>query len=148
MRKGTCKFFNGAFHNECCQAGIRYEDVTPEPERRTGKALRIPCHSQLFFSAPNKGQLAEFAKRGTCAKYTEPSDEEIAEHEAKMRAAISRITATIPLIGRIKDAHRGENWSGVDTCPTCAGILQLTHAGLNGHVWGQCETKGCVSWME
>lgn len=33
-------------------------------------------------------------------------------------------------------------------CPACKGRLHLSQAAYNGHVWGQCETKGCVSWME
>lgn len=33
-------------------------------------------------------------------------------------------------------------------CPECGGKLHLSQAGYNGHVWGKCETEGCVSWME
>lgn len=33
-------------------------------------------------------------------------------------------------------------------CPACAGRLHLTQSAYNGHVWGRCETKDCVSWME
>lgn len=148
MRKGTCKYFNGAFHNETCEAGIRYEDVTPEPENRLGKALRIPCHSKLFFSNPSESQQDQFDRRGTCSKYTEPSEADIAEHEETVRKAIDRITKTLPIVSRIKKLHKGENWSGVDSCPECGAILHLTHAACNGHVHGQCETKGCVSFME
>lgn len=37
---------------------------------------------------------------------------------------------------------------GVVTCPACKGRLHLTQSAYNGHVYGQCETKGCISWME
>lgn len=33
-------------------------------------------------------------------------------------------------------------------CPVCKGKLHLSQAAYNGHVWGKCETPGCVSWME
>ena len=33
-------------------------------------------------------------------------------------------------------------------CPACKGRLHLSQAAYNGHVWGKCETEGCVSWME
>jgi hypothetical protein len=37
---------------------------------------------------------------------------------------------------------------GVIPCPACAGRLHWTRAESNGHVWGQCETDGCLSWMQ
>jgi hypothetical protein len=55
---------------------------------------------------------------------------------------------TFPLISEVKRNHKGKNWQGVVTCPVCKGRLRLSHAAYNGHVWGQCETEGCVSWME
>lgn len=33
-------------------------------------------------------------------------------------------------------------------CPVCKGRLHLSQSACNGHVWGRCETKDCVSWME
>ena len=33
-------------------------------------------------------------------------------------------------------------------CPVCKGNLHLSQVACNGHVHGQCETEGCVSWME
>lgn len=37
---------------------------------------------------------------------------------------------------------------GVVPCPVCAGSLQWTRAESNGHIWGKCETDGCLSWMQ
>lgn len=148
MRKGTCKYFNGTAHNKQCEAGIVYDDVTPEPGNNLGKGLRLPCHSRLFFSQPSELQQREFDRRGTCQKYTEPSDAEIAEHEAEIRRAVDRIQTVLPIVSRVKELHKGENWSGVDACPNCGAILHLTHAASNGHVHGQGETQDCVSFME
>ena len=33
-------------------------------------------------------------------------------------------------------------------CPICKGRLRLSQAECNGHIHGNCETDGCVSWME
>jgi hypothetical protein len=33
-------------------------------------------------------------------------------------------------------------------CPICGGSLHLSIAAYNGHVWGVCETVGCLAWME
>ena len=37
---------------------------------------------------------------------------------------------------------------GVVECPACKGKLHLSQSSYNGHVHGNCETTGCVSWME
>ena len=33
-------------------------------------------------------------------------------------------------------------------CPICKGKLHLSQSSYNGHCHGQCETEGCVQWME
>jgi hypothetical protein len=33
-------------------------------------------------------------------------------------------------------------------CPVCKGALWYSVASVNGHLWGKCSTKGCVSWMQ
>jgi hypothetical protein len=65
-----------------------------------------------------------------------------------MKASIERFMKAGPIVSEVKREHRGQNWKGVKPCPVCGGNLHLTHASYNGHVWGQCETKGCLSWIE
>lgn len=50
---------------------------------------------------------------------------------------------------RIKEKE-GENRGvqGEIECPACKGKLRYTIARVNGHIWGTCETKGCLSWMQ
>jgi uncharacterized protein YbaR (Trm112 family) len=31
-------------------------------------------------------------------------------------------------------------------CPACGGTLYWTRSATNGHVWGKCNTRGCLSW--
>ncbi len=42
----------------------------------------------------------------------------------------------------------GEGVTGSVKCPACGGDLQYSRAGCNGHIWGQCQTKDCLSWMQ
>ena len=39
---------------------------------------------------------------------------------------------------------------GTIDCPICGkpGALSFTVAKVNGHVWAQCKSDGCVAWME
>jgi len=146
MKAGTCKYFTGTFHNTHCQAGVCYHDVTTEPNKLQGQALRIPCHSIPIMCSP--AQLEEFEKRGKCEKYCDPTPDEIAAYEAEMKAHMDKFLLSLPIIEKVKKEHKGKDWKGVEECPVCKGRLHMTHAKFNGHVWGQCETKGCLSWME
>lgn len=154
MQKGRCKFNNGTFHNEVCDAGVAYREVVTEPDRREGIAWRYPCTDLVRLGrdkghgGPSPSQLAEYAKRGTCPKYQDPTDEEIAERDARIKERHDRFMLTLPLISKVKRKHRGENWKGVETCPACGGRLHMTHSAYNGHVWGRCETEDCLSWIE
>ncbi|KAB1068191.1 hypothetical protein F6X51_27145 [Methylobacterium planeticum] len=38
--------------------------------------------------------------------------------------------------------------SGEIPCPTCASRLHWARDASNGHVHGQCETDGCLRWMQ
>ena len=147
MEIGTCKFFNGAHHNKECAAGVNYDSVTTNPDEPLGRALQMPCHSRPF---PNStpSQLEHFNNRGKCAKYTDPTELEIAEADAEFELAFSRVIAAGPLIRKIKKDHKGNDWQGVEVCPNCKGRLHMSHSAYNGHVWGKCETPDCLNWME
>lgn len=150
MKHGTCKHYNGSFHNTHCDAGVCYLEVTPDPDDITGIHFRHPC----FVRTPeqvaelNDGQRECYKRRGTCDKFEEPTDAEIAEEEAAFEKFADRFLLTLPLIQEIKESHKGHDWKGSEPCPECGGTLHLSHAAYNGHVWGQCETEGCLSWME
>lgn len=38
--------------------------------------------------------------------------------------------------------------SGTIECPVCKGRLAWTRDSVNGHLHGQCETDGCLRWMQ
>lgn len=68
--------------------------------------------------------------------------------ERSVQESIERMKKVLPIIAKVKQSHSGEDWKGTETCPVCFGVLFLTHSSYNGHVWGKCETKDCLSWME
>lgn len=147
MRKDVCKHFNGSHHNDACECGVAYKDVVPDWDNIHGRALRFPCHTKAFpDSSPS--QLEEFNKRGKCDKLELPTAEELEQSEKKMKKAIEEFKTVLPIVAKVKKEHKGQSWKGVEVCPVCKGKLHLTHASINGHVWGKCETEGCLAWME
>ena len=150
MRAGTCKHFTSlydAMRNGQCAAGIKYADVTPYFGKQ-GWGLRVPCRT----TEPERSydDVQEFGERGTCPRYEEPTEQELAEYAAAIEAAKARMATVSKLVAEIKKKHRGQWWQGVVDCPACGGTkcLHISHAAYNGHVHGACDTDGCVRWME
>lgn len=148
MNPHHCKHFNGDHHNKVCRADVVYDDVTTEPKRTQGLALRRPCR-QHCFGHPNSSpsQLAEFAKRGTCAKFELPTAAEITADDESFRIYSQNCTkarAAIVEHDRIRQQSSGEL-----LCPICGtGKLCYGIARCNGHIRGSCTTTDCVNWIE
>ncbi len=51
------------------------------------------------------------------------------------------------LLKSIKGGHK-EGLVGTIDCPVCKKQIKYSISGYNGHIWGRCETKGCVNWMQ
>lgn len=50
---------------------------------------------------------------------------------------------------KAKELGQGKGGSGSVPCPVCGtGQILYSVASCNGHVWGHCTTKGCVTWMQ
>ena len=135
--------------HDTCKAGVKYEDVKVQHEviqyRSHGivytAARSIPC----FKNSNYRPDLCE------CEKAQYPTAEEIEAYYARLRGSIDRILAARKAIVD----HLGGPWKkgiasaqGVVECPTCKGKLHFLRSGYNGHIHAQCETSGCVSWME
>lgn len=150
MKRGTCKHFTGIGYdddNRCCAAGVRYNDVIPNPEL-PGSGYRVPCIRERKPSAHQLRVLQEFGPAGACDKYEEPTEAELATDKQERDAALANWMLVLPLIVEVKQEHEGQHWKGIKECPVCKGRLHMSHAASNGHVWGKCETEGCVAWME
>lgn len=74
MRADACVHFNGTQH-KACDAGVAYESV------RAGHGFRLPC-------LPVEGVTCAT----TCHRFTLPTAEQLAEHEAKIQAALDRLS--------------------------------------------------------
>lgn len=90
--RGTCKFYNGDYLNDCCEAGVKYRDVTTDPDVMEASAYRKPCidweawnreHGKDGFD--NEVQRENWERRGFCEKRQEPTDEEVAATEAEIK---------------------------------------------------------------
>jgi hypothetical protein len=84
-----------------------------------------------------------------CPNWERPTVEAAEAANREMDAAVQRVFAGLEAAAkwRVKPKPKHDR-SEVVECPVCKGRLHLSQAAYNGHVWGKCETKGCVSWME
>jgi hypothetical protein len=125
-----CRHFTGV-QNKTCEAGVNYDDVVP-----------IPCI----------GLDNTAVKQATCEKKSCPTreeaieiDKERAEHTKKFMLALGAAHDDAKKKG-YKKGHGGKDSL---PCPVCkTGTLHYSVASYNGHLWGQCETKGCMAWMQ
>jgi hypothetical protein len=116
---------------ECCGAGVRFEDVRDESQR----PYRYPC--KAIFGGPEL----------PCAKREYPTREQVEAEEREYEAAFARVNACMKAIREKHGKARGLQDSMA--CPTgCGGTLHYSIANYNGHVHGQCSTKDCASWMQ
>lgn len=62
---------------------------------------------------------------------------------------IDRGAGVVVAIAMCREASFGARGvSGEIVCPKCSGRLRYSIAGSNGHIWGTCETKGCLRWIQ
>ncbi len=135
----TCKHFNGVHHDEC-RSGVNYRTLAGEPA--LGCMTRIPC---LYIKEPKGGEMS------VCDKRELPTLEEAEAHVAAGEAAIERHMKAFRAAhddAKAKGLKRGNGGSSSLACPVCGGTLRYNVADYNGHMHGQCDTEGCVQWME
>lgn len=152
MRKGTCKHYNGNWHNTHCLAGVCYKDVTTGTDKEPGSAFRKPCVdwdvTGWGCEPMTDSQRVEWERRGTCDKREEPSDEEIKAFDERMDLHFKKVELVTKFLLPLRREHKGKGYVGVLECPACKGILHVNIASINGHARVMCETEDCVRWME
>lgn len=128
MKKGTCKHFTG-YQNGKCNAGVNYRELVGGAD--SGWMARGPCIKDSKFK---REPVA------SCDKFEEPSAAEITAAALESKVLVEQTGAAIRLI-------RSQNEKqGLVPCPRCEGKLGYSVAS-NGHIWGKCETHGCLAWM-
>lgn len=116
-----------------CTAGIKVTDLTGTDP---GWVYKSPC------------RFLEGGCPVACGQFAPTPIEQIKREDAEWQESLAKFMLLGPLVERIKAERKGTDWKGVEECPACKGKLHLRHSGYNGHLWGQCETEGCYSWME
>ena len=138
MNPGSCIHFTGVQHKKC-KLGYVYDDLEKP----------LPCIRSYTKHWPKAERgKQEACKHADCKDFTAPTAEQFAEHRSQIEAALNRMRLVMPAVQPFRDANKGKSATGAIECPVCKGKLHLRIAACNGHVWGKCETEGCVSWME
>lgn len=122
--------------DECCKAGVNYKELAGvEP----GMIKRLPC---FFYPGKIQSEVVECPMRQLI------TIEELKKEDEAVEKRMQEFMICIPLIDEIKKKYKGRNVRGCVDCPVCGGKLNFSHAAINGHVHGKCETENCISWME
>lgn len=125
-----CRYFNGV-QNKTCKAGVNYDDVVP-----------IPC---IGYRPLDTVKQAECTKKSCWTREEAIKNEE--EAEAATKRFFSGFKAAQEAAARL-GLKKGNGGTGTTECPVCKGVLRFSVASYNGHMWGQCDTKDCLSWMQ
>jgi hypothetical protein len=124
-----CRHFTGT-QTKVCKAGVNYDDVMP-----------IPCI----------GRIRTEVEPAVCEKKSCWTREEAIENEAKREEQTARFMLGLHAAHEAAKAlglKKGHGGVGTVECPVCHGTLRFTVASYNGHLWGRCDTQGCLSWMQ
>jgi hypothetical protein len=128
MRK--CRHFTGVQY-KVCKAGVNYDDVVP-----------IPCI----------GLDNTTVKQAVCEKKSCWTREEAIGIEKEKAESMKRFFLALGAASddaEAKGYKKGNGGKDSLPCPVCkTGTLHYSVASYNGHLWGQCTTKDCVSWMQ
>jgi transcriptional regulator with XRE-family HTH domain len=82
--------------------------------------------------------------RSFCQKYKLDSVTiSILERGLDNESDFKYLSQAIKKIKEIKD----KNISIIE-CPKCGKSLHFSKNELNGHIWGKCETKDCLGWIQ
>lgn len=85
-----------------------------------------------------------------CPRWERRSQESAEAYADAIEESIERMTLVFPVVAKWRTwtEKNRVGKQGVIECPKCKGKLHLSQSAYNGHVRGQCETEGCVSWVE
>lgn len=130
------------FHEAQKKAGLTLRELS----KVTGIDAVTLSDIKLFRQVPEKEYIEKISKAfGTTDWEYETNQKKAFDKWCKERLHLEQL---MDAIGQIKDKHGKTNARGHIICPKCGKNLYYTVAALNGHTWGKCETKDCLSWME
>jgi hypothetical protein len=82
-----------------------------------------------------------------CDKYRDPTDKELEDHERSWEDAKKRLFTVFPLVSKLKKENK-KGGSGVEECPVCKKGISWQISGYNGHIRMNCQTEGCINFIE
>jgi hypothetical protein len=129
-----CVHYRSPSEADTCEAGVSYERF------RQSAPLPWPC----FMDKDGKPK----PDTAICWDQRPATTEEIEAHKQWARESTRKLLTALEVISPWRKQNKGKGVSEIVPCPICAGHLHLTISKGNGHVWGRCETEGCVSWVE
>ena len=135
------------FRNYCVHYKPRGSKIECTAGAEIDKLQRVRARPDGLKWAPCiEGHLLENAC-ALCPHWQRKSREDGEKYADQVEADLKRMTIIAPVVGAWREKEpRGK--AEVIECPACKGRLHLSQSAYNGHVHGQCETPGCVSWME
>lgn len=122
-----CRHFTGVL-KRTCEIGIEYKSIKDNSVR----PYRLIC--------------CDADSRVPCVSYEPYTAEEIAERERVTSEQLALVIAAMTKIKEINGKRRGIR--GTIDCPKCGRPLHYSISSYNGHTHGECETSGCVSWVQ
>lgn len=123
-----------------CLAGVEYDSV--------GKCSAVIAGNEKLPEARpciNGHLMPDALER--CPKWLRKTREQGEKRFHEIEESMRRMRLVGPVVAEWRK-RKPIGKSEVIECPACKGRLHLSQAAYNGHVHGQCETQGCVSWME
>jgi len=147
--RGWCIYFNG-IQNKICKAGVEYDSLREEE-------YRLPCLIEHNSQEKVDGKYVRIYKPwpdqrqpAPCAHFRAPTAEEIAAADGALEVSMNRMRIVMTTVAGWRTWSKKNRVAKQEVieCPACKGRLHLSQSAYNGHVWGNCETEGCMSWME
>ncbi len=137
-----------------CKAGVVYLDQfgrAPDDGTNTVNGRYFPS-SGIFqrICCTSGGKRSEEEQIASCPKWERRTVEQASERADRMDEAMNRMLVVGPAVAKWRTWTKKNRVAKQEVieCPACKGRLNLSQAAYNGHVWGKCETAGCVQWME
>lgn len=152
MSPGTCIHFNGV-QNGCCKRGVSYETNWPAQPKPCIKFIEKSANGSTCLkpgeAVAERKPFPGADKAKPCPFWQAPTDEAVQEDRREAQAEFSKHFAAMAVARDWRAYPKpATDRREVVECPCCKGRLHLSQSSHNGHVHGQCETEGCVSWME
>jgi hypothetical protein len=144
---GGITMIGGKEPNGLCKAGVVYLAQFPPPPDQTDPP-RFGIFTRICCTSGN--ERSEEEQLASCPKWERRTLEQATKRADDIDKAMNDMRLVMPEVAKWKTWTKKNRVAkqGVIECPACKGKLHLSQAAYNGHVWGKCETEGCVSWMQ